>query len=163
KETKDRYEIKQKNIGFYIYRANRVIRRAETLDLFTPETKLLAFRGSIDFNPDADDFFSLDVAKRRVVVSDSVRDKLKEIFTPSLHQSRDIWKSAKKDEPKDDEPNIHKNASSQINAKDTLLNTGRKERTTPKEKVEKASPKIPRLPQPPKNKVRIIETDDLPE
>jgi len=162
KDTKDQFEIKQRNIGFYIYRANRVIKRAETLELFTPDTKLLSFRGSVDFNPDADDFFSLDVAKRRVVISEKVRGKLKEIFTPALNHSRKLWQDAKKAEPQDDEqPNIHKPASSQINAKDPLLSTGRKERTTPEEMAAKASPKITRLPQPPKDKIRIIEMDEL--
>lgn len=163
KQTKDKYDIKQKNIGIYIYRANRLIRRAETLGLFTPETKLLAFRASIDFSPDADEFFSSDVAKRRVVLADAVQEKLKGLLKPALHQSRDLWKNAKRVEPGTPEPTVHTAANSQINAKDPLLSTGRKERLSPKDKAAKASKKIPRLPTEHKDKIRILEVAELPD
>jgi hypothetical protein len=96
-----------------------------------------------------------------VVISEKVRGRLDTIFTPLLHQSRKLWIEAKKTEPAEEAPNIHKPASSQINAKDPLLSTGRKERTTPEEMAAKASPKITRLPQPPKDKIRVIEMDEL--
>ena len=76
REIKDQYDIKLNNIGFYVYRVNRVIRRADTLDLFTRDTKLLSFRASIDFGTEADEFFGLDVAKRRITVAENVRANL---------------------------------------------------------------------------------------
>ncbi|MCC6909691.1 MAG: ATP-binding protein [Phycisphaerales bacterium] len=163
RQTKERYDIKQKNIGVYVYRANRLIRRAETLGLFTPETKLLAFRASIDFSPDADEFFSSDVAKRRIVLADAVRTKLEDLLRPALHQSRDLWKSAKRVEPGQSEPTPHKAANSQINSKDSLLSTGRKEKLSPKDKAAKASKKIPRLSAEHRDKIRIIEVPELPD
>lgn len=161
KATKTKYEIAQKNIGFYVYRENRIIRRAESFNLFTPDTKLLAFRASIDIHSDADEFFDLDVAKRRVVISDRVFSKLDEIFRPLLHRSRETWKNANRDTPPEKPASIHKPASSQINAKDSLLSTGRKERTSPQDKEKRASERFLRLPEPPGNKIRVVETDDL--
>jgi len=162
RETKDRYHINQRNIGFYFYRANRVVRRADPIGLFTPDTKLLSFRASIDFDPDADSFFSLDVAKRRVVLSESVRGQLERVFTPVINHSRNLWKGEAKKKPAADEgTSIHKPASSQINAKGPLLSTGRKDRTSAKQKGSKASPRINRLPAPPKDRVRIIEVETL--
>lgn len=161
KAVRKKYDIKQPTMGFYVYRENRIIRRAEAFNLFTPDTKLLAFRASIDINADADEFFDLDVAKRRVVLSDRVLGKLDEVFRPILHQSREIWKNANKHVPPDKPESIHKPASSQINAKDSLLSTGRKERTSPQEKEKRASERVPRLPEPPGNKIRVVEVDDL--
>jgi hypothetical protein len=160
-ELKKKYDISQKNMGFYVYRENRIIRRAETFDLFTPETRLLAFRASIDFNSDADSLIDLDVAKHQVVLSDRVHGKLDEVFRPILHRSREIWKSATKQVEPSQPDSIHKKSSSQINAKDSLLSTGRKERATPQEKARNASDRIKRLVEPPKDKVRVEATEDI--
>lgn len=162
-ETKEKYGITQKNIGFYVYRANRLVRRGESFGLFTPDTKLLSFRGSIDFNPDADEFFSLDVAKRRVVLSDSVFSKLKDLLTPVINHSRTLWIGEKKKTiaTNGEDTSLHRNASSQINSKASLLSTGRRDRTSPKKRAEAASPKIKREKQSPRDKVRIIEVDSI--
>lgn len=161
KEVKKKYDISQKTIGFYVYRENRVILRGESFDLFTPDTKLLSFRGSIDFNADADEFFDLDVAKRRVVLSDRVHGKLTEVFRAILNQSRLTWVNAHKQGEPNEPENIHKPSSSQINAKDPLLSTGRKERATPQEKAKNASPKIKRIQSPSKGKIRVEAVDDI--
>ena len=168
KEIKDKYGIKQPNTGIYVYRCNRIIKRASTLDIFTSDTKNLAFRGSIDIGPDADGLVSLDVAKRRVVLPDHVRSKLEEKFGPALHMSTQTWRSAADKVTKtgkSNAPSVHQPASSQINAKDGLLATGRKERTTSREKAEKASKnkKVSRISPPPKDKGRVRDVDDLPD
>ncbi len=163
-ETKEKYGITLKNIGFYVYRANRLVRRGESFGLFTPDTKLLSFRGSIEFNPDADEFFSLDVAKRRVVLSDSVFSRLKDLFTPVLNHSRTLWIGETKRTPPaagGDDATLHKRASSQINARSSLLSTGRKERTSPKKKAEGASPRIKREKEAPRDKIRIREVESI--
>lgn len=170
KEIKEKYGIKQPNTGLYVYRCNRIIKRAVTLDIFTTDTKNLAFRGSVDLGPDADELISLDVAKRRVVLPDHVRSQLERAFTPALHMSTQMWRTAAdkvtRSKTGGESPSIHRQSSSQINAKDGLMATGRKERTTPRQKAEQASKtakKLPRITQPPKDKVRIIEVPDLPD
>ena len=97
-----------------------------------------------------------------MVISDRVHGKLDEVFRPILHRSREIWKTAHRAASPDQPSSIHKPASSQINAKDSLLSTGRKERTSPQEKAKIASRRIKRLSEPPTDKTRVQEVEDLP-
>lgn len=95
KEVNKKYRMLLKNIGFYIYRNDRLIARAETLNLFPREQDYISFRASIDLNSDSDEDVNLNVLKIKVLFPDYAYSSLEEVMRPVVRSSKEIWNSMK--------------------------------------------------------------------
>ncbi|MFD2434318.1 ATP-binding protein [Mesonia maritima] len=91
KEQKDikKYEIGQKNAGFYFYRNGRLIKWGEKLFLGRGE---LGFRAKILFKSEHDDLFDVDVSKQHLTISEEVEKILMTLVNISRGQSKDLFK-----------------------------------------------------------------------
>jgi len=69
----DRWNRQQ---GFYIYRADRMIQSGGWCRLRTADEHTKLARASLDFQPDLDSAFEINVAKIRVSLPPDLRDKL---------------------------------------------------------------------------------------
>lgn len=95
KEINKKYKMLLKNIGFYIYRNDRLIARAETLDLLPREQDYISFRASIDLNSDSDEDVNLNVLKTKVLFPDYAYSSLEEVMRPVVRSSKEIWNTMK--------------------------------------------------------------------
>lgn len=95
KEINKKYKMLLKNIGFYIYRNDRLIGKAETLDLVPQEQDYISFRASIDLNTCSDEDVNLNVLKTKVIFPDYAYSSLEEVMRPVIRSSREIWNSMK--------------------------------------------------------------------
>lgn len=95
KEINKKYKMLLKNIGFYIYRNDRLIARAETLDLLPREQDYISFRASIDLNADSDEDVNLNVLKTKVLFPDYAYSSLEEVMRPVIRSSKEIWNTMK--------------------------------------------------------------------
>lgn len=95
KEVNKKYRMLLKNIGFYIYRNDRLIARAETLDLLPREQDYISFRASIDLNSDSDEDVNRNVLKTKVLFPDYAYSSLEEVMRPVVRSSKEIWNSMK--------------------------------------------------------------------
>lgn len=91
KEINSKYKMLLKNIGFYIYRNDRLIARGEKLDLITVDQDYMAFRASIDLNSQTDFDVNLDVSKTKVIFPDYAIDSLKERVSGIIKNSKELW------------------------------------------------------------------------
>jgi hypothetical protein len=64
--------------GFYIYRADRMIQSGGWSRMRTPDEHTKLARAAIDFYPDLDPDFKINVAKMRVSLPNELKDELKE-------------------------------------------------------------------------------------
>ena len=96
KKINSKYQIKQKNIGFYIYRNKRLIVEATTLSLFSrSEPRLLASRIRIDLDSLCDDEINLDVKKTSLVFPERFMEQLRDLLNPYLRRSKELWDEMK--------------------------------------------------------------------
>lgn len=64
--------------GFYIYRANRMIQSGGWSWMRAADEHTKLARGSLDFYPDLDSAFGINIAKMRVVLPSQLRDRLRQ-------------------------------------------------------------------------------------
>lgn len=95
KKVNQNYKMLLKNIGFYIYRNDRIIAKAETLELVPREQDYISFRASIDLNSDSDEDVNLNVLKTKVIFPDYAYSALEEVMRPVIRSSKEIWNSMK--------------------------------------------------------------------
>lgn len=84
--------------GFYIYRANRLIQSGGWCNLRAADEHTKLARISLDFSPELDDAFSINVAKMRVLIPQELRDEIESIASSVAKQARIVYD--KKDKPK---------------------------------------------------------------
>jgi hypothetical protein len=84
--------------GFYIYRASRLIQSGGWCNVRAADEHTKLARISLDFSPELDDAFSINVAKMRVLIPQEVRDEIEEIASNVAKQARIVYD--KKDKPK---------------------------------------------------------------
>ena len=95
KEVNRKYKMLLKNIGFYIYRNDRLIAKAETLDLVPREQDYISFRASIDLDSNSDEDVNLNVMKTKVIFPDYAYSSLEEVMRPVVRTSKEVWNSMK--------------------------------------------------------------------
>jgi hypothetical protein len=93
------YRYKLPNQGIYVYREQRLIASAETLDIFTKDGHLNSFRGELEFKDDGDEHFALDIAKSKIVLTQAAKDRLHEVLRPAINASDQMWRSARTTAP----------------------------------------------------------------
>ena len=94
KGCRDHYLIEAGNYGFYIYRNQRLISWADSLDFVRQDQDLYAFRGRLLINSQADDILNIDVTKSRIHLSKIAEDQLKLVIPDAIKKSRIAWKAA---------------------------------------------------------------------
>jgi hypothetical protein len=82
--------------GFYIYRADRMIQSGGWSNIRTLDEHLKLARVALSFNPRIDDAFKINVAKMRVALPASVRDEIAEAISPLTSLANKIYRSAEK-------------------------------------------------------------------
>ncbi len=80
--------------GFYIYRADRMIQSGGWSYMRTPDEHTKLARAAIDFFPDLDSAFQLNVAKGRVTLPLELRTQLKEHVERLTKRAREVYSQA---------------------------------------------------------------------
>jgi hypothetical protein len=80
--------------GFYIYRADRMIQSGGWSYMRTPDEHTKLARASVDFFPDLDSAFQLNVAKGRVILPDELRAQLKQHVERLTKKAREAYSQA---------------------------------------------------------------------
>lgn len=94
-EVREKYMIGSGNYGFYVYRNNRLIAWASSLDGIIPQDQdFYAFRGRIFINDSADDYFNIDVKKSTLTLSDEAYRTISDFVQESKLKSKKAWKKA---------------------------------------------------------------------
>lgn len=84
--------------GFYIYRANRLIQSGGWCNLRAADEHTKLARIALDFSPELDDAFSINVSKMRVLIPQELRDEIEAIASNVAKEARIVYD--KKDKPK---------------------------------------------------------------
>jgi hypothetical protein len=85
--------------GFYIYRADRLIQSGGWSYLRTPDEHTKLARAAIDFFPDLDSAFQLNVAKGRVILPLELRTQLKQHVERLTKKAREVYSQAARTDP----------------------------------------------------------------
>ena len=88
--------------GFYIYRANRLIQSGGWCNLRAADEHTKLARIGIDFSPQLDDAFNINVAKMRVQLPDEIREEIEIAVEKIVKKAREIYD--KKDRPRPSPP-----------------------------------------------------------
>lgn len=87
-----KYGLSKKNIGFYIYRNRRLIKKGVTLGLITRKQETYPIRIRIDLDTNCDSYINLDVKKTELYFSEEFIEKLAERVNPFINKATDLWK-----------------------------------------------------------------------
>jgi hypothetical protein len=90
-KVRDKYLIEAKNYGFYVYRNNRLISWADSLQLITQDQKLYGFRGRVLINNSSDEILNIDVTKSRIHLSELAIDQLRPLLIEAKKKSSNAW------------------------------------------------------------------------
>ncbi|TDG36072.1 hypothetical protein EZJ43_10335 [Pedobacter changchengzhani] len=94
-EIRRKYLIEASNYGFYVYRNNRLISWASHLNGIIPyDQDFYAFRGRINIDNSADDFFNIDVKKSSLTLSEEAWRVISDVTREAKSKSRSAWLNA---------------------------------------------------------------------
>lgn len=77
--------------GFYIYRANRMIQSGGWNRMRTPDEHTKLARVALDFFPELDDAFGINISKASVQLPSSLRDQLKQPIEQLIKQAKKAY------------------------------------------------------------------------
>jgi hypothetical protein len=77
--------------GFYIYRAGRMIQSGGWSNLRAPDEHTKLARIAVKFSPELDEAFKINVAKMRVQLPASIRDKVRDAIGPVVRLAREVY------------------------------------------------------------------------
>jgi len=120
KEINKKYRMQLKNIGFYIYRNDRLIAKGEKLGLVPSDQDYMSFRASIDFDSSADNDINLDVTKTKVIFPDYAFEALKERMNGIIKNSATLWNLIK---IKSNNPNVGESEKTHERSNELLKNS----------------------------------------
>lgn len=86
------YRYQTKTQGIYVYRNGRLIRSAETFDLFSRDFHLNAFRAELEYSTEADVHFPVDVAKSTIRLDEDAAQKLQPLVQQSTRTASTLWR-----------------------------------------------------------------------
>jgi len=107
--------------GFYIYRANRLIQSGGWSGLRTIDEHTKLARISLSFSPHLDDAFKINVAKMKVQLPTQIREKIEAATTPVVKLARNTYDNSNK---KNTGATPHLGASTLPTSVSTGLNSG---------------------------------------
>jgi len=94
-EIRKKYLIESGNYGFYVYRNNRLISWASHLNGIIPyDQDYYAFRGRINIDSSADDFFNIDVKKSSLTLSEEAWKVISDVTREARNKSKNAWQNA---------------------------------------------------------------------
>lgn len=82
--------------GFYIYRADRLIQSGGWSGLRTLDEHLKLARIALSFSPRVDDAFKINVAKMRVMLPASIKDDVAKAVAPAIRLANSTYRSSEK-------------------------------------------------------------------
>jgi hypothetical protein len=91
-ELAKRYRYTSTNQGVYVFRNGRMLMGGLTLDLFTKDFHLNAFRAELEYTSAADEHIQVDVAKSTVVLSPMLRERLQELVKTCTKTAGTLWR-----------------------------------------------------------------------
>src|SRR5206468_1405552 len=77
--------------GFYIYRANRMIQAGGWCHLRTIDEHTKLARVGLSFSPELDEAFKINVAKMRVQLPAQLRDEIEKAVGPAIKLAREAY------------------------------------------------------------------------
>lgn len=77
--------------GFYVYRADRMIQSGGWCKMRTPDEHTKLARMALDFYPDLDSEFKINVAKIRIILSSELKDLLREPVERLCKRARTVY------------------------------------------------------------------------
>jgi hypothetical protein len=81
--------------GFYIYRANRMIQSGGWSRMRTADEHTKLARAAIDFSPDLDSAFEVNIAKFRVTLPPELKDELQEPVDRLVRRAKSVYSGQK--------------------------------------------------------------------
>jgi hypothetical protein len=84
--------------GLYVYRANRMIQSGGWNRLRAPDEHVKLARASIDFFPELDSAFSVNVAKARVTLPQELREQLREPVEALAATAQSVYRASQSDD-----------------------------------------------------------------
>lgn len=90
-EILKKYGITKSNIGFYIYRNNRLIKKGVTLGLINRQDKTYHIRIRIDLDSTCDKFINLDVKKTELYFDEAFMERLGNRVNPFINRAIALW------------------------------------------------------------------------
>ncbi|MCX5636195.1 MAG: ATP-binding protein [Planctomycetota bacterium] len=130
--------INPRNQGFYVLRNERELFAGETLEVYTRDPHYNRFRAEIYFSGTLDELMGVHFTKRSISMSQSLRDKIREITRSQITHLRAI---AEEQRPKAEKEVSHEEPENLISKKSKLLIKPAPE--IEKGKVKKEKPKQP--------------------
>lgn len=85
--------------GFYIYRADRLIQAGGWSGIRTLDEHLKLARIALSFSPRLDDAFKVNVAKMRVALPASIKEEVSKAIAPALRLANTTYRSSEKTPP----------------------------------------------------------------
>lgn len=95
-EIRNKYGITKQNVGFYIYRNKRLIKKGVTFGLIDRQNESFHIRIRIDFDSLSDNFINLDVKKTALYFDDAFMEKLKDRVNPFINRATELWVEVQK-------------------------------------------------------------------
>lgn len=95
-EVLKKYGISKQNIGFYIYRNKRLIKKGVTLGLLSRQDKTYHIRIRIDLDSSCDNYINLDVKKTELYFNESFMEKLENRINPFINRAIELWDQVQK-------------------------------------------------------------------
>ncbi len=90
--------------GFYIYRANRLIQSGGWCNLRVADEHTKLARIALDFSPQLDEAFGINVAKMRVLLPQEIRDEIDEAVEKIVKQARLVYDKKNKPQKTGNDP-----------------------------------------------------------
>ena len=92
-EAKKKANIKNNNMGFYVYRENRMIASGDWLGLRSSEPHDSLYRAEFSFNHRLDAAFKIDVKKSKITLNPDLADWLSTWIKPGLRCAEDRYRN----------------------------------------------------------------------
>ena len=91
---REKYLIDARGYGVYVYRNQRLIGFADSLNGMIPRDQdLYSYRARLEITSEADDSLHIDVAKSQIQLSDIAEEQLRSEIHETTRKSRDAWRN----------------------------------------------------------------------
>lgn len=120
-ESRDKANITNHNMGFYVYRENRMIACGDWLGLKKAEPHDSLFRAEFSFDHTLDVAFKIDVKKSRIELNPDLSNWLGNWMTPGVKMAEERYRRKIDADVALDSPKVHVEADKNIVEKSSLV------------------------------------------
>ena len=121
KKSLEKANITNHNMGFYVYRENRMIACGDWLGLKKAEPHDTLFRAEFSFDHNLDVAFKIDVKKSRIELNPDLSNWLKDWMTPGVKMAEERYRRKIDDAVLEDSPKYHIEPDKNIVDKESLV------------------------------------------